>query len=235
MAIAFDTVASYPGAATGVSSATFTGPNITAGLTNSILIIGFGYFGSSITVNASSVTYNGSACTKIRRDNDGVGLASSELWYILNPTSGAHAIVITLAVGATNSGSDIPAGAICLSGVDQANPIDAQNGSVVSGTHTTHADSVTTVAANAWIVDVMQAAGTSFTANGSQNARYSNPSATFNGAAGSTLPVVTPAATSVGWSFSSTGSRTAHSAASFTPAASAAAPVGVTLSMMGVG
>lgn len=218
MAIAFDAVASYAPVGNTVSTASWT-HTVGAGLTNSILVICMGYFGSSTSTAATSVTYNGVAATKVRRDNDGAGAAASEIWYLLNPASGANTVSITLS-SVTIVSSDLPGGSVSLSGVDQANPLDSQAGSVSVGSHSSQSDNVTTVANNCWTVDVQQSSTTSFTVSGSQTQRWNNPN-TNCGTAGSTLGPISPAGvTAVGWSYSTVGNRTAHSVAAFKPAAS---------------
>lgn len=201
----------------------------TAGsLSSGILIVGVEYYETARSV--STITYAGtsSGCgsppcsfSKIRRDNNGAQNAASELWYILAPAAGANNIVITM--DAAMSVSRIAAASVSLACVSQGAP-EAQNGSVVTGTHTSHSISVTTAASNAWLVDTMsviEANTTGFTASGSQVARQTLSDGGLNIIGVSTLgPIATPASTAVDWSFPSVGTATAHSAASFAPSAS---------------
>ena len=61
----------------------------------------------------TGITYNGAALTKIRSDT--IGLITSELWYLLNPDTGAHNIIVSY----TGLNTDAQAGGISLTGVDQ--------------------------------------------------------------------------------------------------------------------
>jgi hypothetical protein len=75
---------------------------------NRILIVG----GDS---NISSVTYNGTQLTLLRRINSNNG-ASGSIWYFINPASGSHTISVT---GGTASGS------VSYSNIDIASPFGA--------------------------------------------------------------------------------------------------------------
>lgn len=212
-AVAYDNASSGQSAAA-ATSLTFS--HTTGSLTNGMIIVGASYFDATRSV--STITYNGVALTKIRRDNNGVQNAATELWYLLAPASGANNVVITMDA-AISGGSQLVGGAITLQGVIQNAP-EANTGSIALSTHTTHSDNITTVAANAWTVDAIGFTGgiPSFVAGGSQTARVNEQGASFNSIGMSTLPVVSPGSTAVSYSFASTTLATAHSVASVAPA-----------------
>jgi hypothetical protein len=211
-AIAFD--ATFSSSGTGVTL-TYT-HTVGAGLSNSILVVGVeGFFGPGNTV--SGITYNSVALTKIRSDNNGVNAAASDLWFLLSPAAGANSVVVTMSASVT-----IVAGSVSFSGVAQTGTIDAQTGSTVTGTHSSHSDTITTIADNAWIMDgvATSSAGGAPVAGGSQTQRWNVNITNFG--AGSTLGPVTPAgATAISWSFTSYTGASCHSVVSLTPAVAA--------------
>lgn len=224
-AISFDNATGATSSA-GASSLTFA-HTTGASLTDSVIVTGFTYYEPVVNgVSASTVTYAGNGLTKIRRDNNGTAQATSECWVGLAPTSGSNNVVITLNKALT-SPAVISAGAITLQGVNQSVTIDANTGGTVTGTHTAHSNNITTVADNAWVVDVLGYAGVTpgFSADGSQVSRWTQTSGGGAGtAAASTLGPITPAgSTAVGWHFNSTGSATVHSLCSLAPSGGAGA------------
>lgn len=222
MAIAFDNSNSAQ-SATNASTLSYS-LTVGAALANSKLVVGVIYY--LLSVSVQSITYNGVNLKPIRRDNNGAQNSASELWYLDGPASGANTVLVTL-TGVVGGSSIIASGAYSFSGVKAGSP-EAQNGSIVTGTHTAHSDSVTTLANNAWIVDCLaeNSGAVAPTANGSQ-AHVQTQTTTGNGCLGmSTLGPVTPAgSTSVGWTFASSGNATSHSAASFAPYADLTDPV----------
>ena len=131
---AFNTVAFNPAIDTGVdepevvydSSSLQSNDGTTASLTwqhttgsddNRILIVGTGTRGGA---SAIYVTYAGEFLEPITADMSN-GDVRSELWYLLNPPTGTHDLVIQFS-GIQNLG----AGAITYSGVDQEDPIYVQ-------------------------------------------------------------------------------------------------------------
>lgn len=123
-----------------------------------ILIVGINTAGGT---GISSVTYDGDqVLTQIRSDDNG-GSAHTSLWYLVNPRTGTKTIQITLL------GLDrVVAGGISLTGVDQTNPINANNGA--TGTSSAPSVSITTTTAETWIVDVVGTSGGSMTAGDGQ-------------------------------------------------------------------
>ena len=181
---------------------------IGSGLANSLLLVTVGSY-APVWSSVSSVTYGGVPLTRLRRDHNGVDGVYAEVWYRLAPAAGTQNIVVTLPTGVER----LYSGALAFSGVDQSNPVDAQTGSVVTGTHGSHADTVTTVTNNAWLVDAMSALGP-LTPGASQTARWSG------GAQGVSTrgPISPPGATTMSWSWPSSGLASAHSVIALRPA-----------------
>jgi hypothetical protein len=117
------------------------------GLTNSILLVGVSIPTGSGAVDASSVTFDGLPLTK-RVGAGASGQNEASIWYLLNPPSGTHTILVTLS--GTTSGKGPSAGAISLSHVDQASPLPTTAGNYGVGMPSL---SITTQYANSWTVD----------------------------------------------------------------------------------
>lgn len=217
MAIALDSSASAQ-SATNVSAMTYS-HTTGAGLQNSKLVVGVTYY--NLAVSASGITYNGVALTKVLRLNDASHNAATELWYLDSPAAGSHSVVVTM----TGSASRLFAGSYSLSGV-KSGAVDASAvGSVVIGTHSTHADNITTISAGDWVIDVLcvNAGTAAATASGSQTNVLSQTTTDATGALSmSTLGPKSPAGLqAMGWTFTSSANATAHSALALAPAPSA--------------
>ena len=143
--IAFDngtTLAAMQTAAVGSWSHTSTGSNL-------VLVCGVTYWHNDATLTVNGITYNGVALTKIRTDtHSGDNTKESDLWYLIGPATGSNTVEVTMN---KTAGNDWGAAVVSLTGVDQASPLDADNGA--SGDSTTISVSVTTVADNSWVVD----------------------------------------------------------------------------------
>jgi len=113
--ISFDDVSSFNG---NCDPCTFSHTVTSAG-GNRTLIVGISY-ASGATV--STVTYDSQPLTNIRSDEYS-GVVHSELWYIVDPSTGPN----TVAVDFSTSGN-VVIGAISFTGVDQDNPINVHNG-----------------------------------------------------------------------------------------------------------
>src|SRR3990167_8066727 len=109
---------------------------------NLILVVGISWFDNT---TISSITYAGNSLTNIRQDDNGTTIHSA-LYYILDPSTGSNAIVITF-----SGNTDARGGAISLTGVQQSSQPDANNGA--NGSDTTQTVDVTTVADNCWVID----------------------------------------------------------------------------------
>jgi hypothetical protein len=84
---------------------------------NRLLIVGVSINQSAASESVSTVTYNGTALTRIgavvRNDN-----VQAELWYLLAPIAGTHNVIVTL-----DAAAEFVAGAISFTGVDQTTPL----------------------------------------------------------------------------------------------------------------
>jgi len=166
----------------------------------------------------TSATFNSTeSLTKIRHDQQLNGVSwRTELWYRVAPTVTTANLVVNWdgppdqAIGVT---------VILLSGVNQSTPLDAQSGA--SGTGTTASATITTVAANTWIVDsVIGRDDAGLTVGAGQTARTDRmlePSGVNDGAGVSTVNGKAVAgAETMDWTQAS--NDWAISAASFAPA-----------------
>lgn len=133
---------SNSGAQTSVSSLSWT--HQVKG-SSRVLIVGISNW-QSPEVHATAVTYNGTAMTLIRLDQN-VAIDSSELWYLANPSTGANTLAITL----SGTAGGAAAGALTISGADTSNPIDNNTGT--TGTSSAPSNSITPVANNTLIID----------------------------------------------------------------------------------
>lgn len=142
MAIALDTDSvATPVSGTGTVTWTHT---MGAG-TNQVLIVGIQNFSSTLrTVNA--LTYNGVGMTLLKAANTG-SFDAGELWYLVNPTTGANTVSCTL----SGSASGISAGGMSFTGVDQTTPMDVVGGASQAGSGASISGSITTVTDLAWV------------------------------------------------------------------------------------
>lgn len=230
MAIAFDAKsnASFIAQSAGTVAHTCTGANLVLAVCSSVES-NVGPTNNPIT----GITYNSVALTKIRSDQR-VDSNRSEIWYLINPSTGANNIIVTY-TGLTEGGV---IGGISLTGVDQNSPLDANaggtthNGTLITGT-------ITTIAANAWVVDSVHGAASTGTLTGSasQTQRYEDVSAAHcRGGASTNGPIATPGTVGMTWTASASETEGVISIASFAPVASG--PTGVTpgfKTLMGAG
>ena len=95
MAIAFDNSSSGTGSGTSLTVA-----HTCAGSERILLVYVFsGYFGGGSGDRVTGVTYNGVAMTLIKKVNHGTGgNEENYLFYLLNPASGNHNIVVSASV-----------------------------------------------------------------------------------------------------------------------------------------
>ncbi len=177
-------------------------------------------------VAVSNIKYNNVALTKIRNDSVGANKARTEIWYLVNPSTGSNTVAVTLA-STLSASHGITAGAISFSGVDQTNPIDANTGNTDAVGSSSISDSITTVANNAWIVDVHASGSTDPTApiptspQTQDWAFASSTGSTDPGAGGSDRgPITPPASTAMAWTLGASR-KWAHSVASLKPSQTA--------------
>jgi len=96
---------------------------------NKFLIVGVAYDEASST-KVSNVSFGSQAFTRLNGTTPGGGGGSIEVWYLLNPDSGAKFIKVNMS-GAT---TPTAAGAVSYFGVDQSNPISASATSAATST-----------------------------------------------------------------------------------------------------
>ena len=132
--------------------------------TDKLLIVGISV-GDDTSVN--SLTYAGQGLTKIRADQVLANDRRSELWYLVNPTSGTANVEATL-----SKNEKVIFAAISFNDVHQSYPINVHNGAVDGSATTNPSLSLTTTANNALIVDVVSAEGGPMTHGGSQTERW---------------------------------------------------------------
>jgi hypothetical protein len=134
---------------------------------NAVLIVG-AVSRAALDANrpVAGVTYNGLALTRIRQDDEPVNNVYASLWYLVNPPTGAHTIIVTYGGVVTEAFG----GGASFTGVDQSAPIFANAGyaqpSVTNSTQTINS------VANGWVVDIQYAgADGAVTPASGQNAR----------------------------------------------------------------
>ncbi len=222
MAIAFDASSSGSSVINPPTSSSLTiSHTCGSGLQNTLLIVLAAYYGNPVSGNITSITYNGVGLTKIQRNNNGAQAASTEAWYLLNPSTGANNIVFNLSAG-IGAGTYLNGFGYSFSNTIQTSSvIEAQSSTpnVTTGTHSTMSTSVTTVAANAWLADVI-AVPNAATAGGSQtNVLNLNPGTAEDAAASLRGPILTPGSTAMSWSWTSSSVATAQTVISIAPIA----------------
>jgi pectate lyase len=214
-AIAFDAASRAATASTGQTSLTWS-HTVGAG-TDRMLVVGVAVEDAAAADAAvNGVTFNGSALTAVPNSlisGGGSGIIQTQLFYQLNPASGAHNVVVTFHGPVDGTSST----AVSLSGVAQGAPER-----VATKVDTSGADSIstaiTTATAGAWVVDVVGSGNSgSFTASSGQTERTDIAASGMTGAT-STKPMATAGATTLGWAHSG-ANRLAHSLASFAPSA----------------
>ena len=92
-----------------------------------LLIVAVGWVERNAGANASGITYDGQALTKIRSDDyepATAEIAGTELWYLKNPPSGAKSVVASFAGGS----GEVAVAAVTFASVNQTTPIGDHNG-----------------------------------------------------------------------------------------------------------
>ena len=193
MAITYDTTSTAINA-TDPTSLTWSHTTTTA--SNRILIVGTSTesdTGGHTAQTVSGITYNGVALTKVRSDY--ITDNGTELWYLVAPATGANNIVVTM----TAVVDGLFGAGFTFSGVDQANPIDANAGTTTTGTSISQA--LTTVATDAMIVNIVHHYNSAvvLTADANQTERFNTPTTGDNDQAGGTRLVTTPTSYTTSW------------------------------------
>jgi RHS repeat-associated protein len=140
------------------------------------------------TGTVTSASYNGVAMTKatnIRKDG-----MESEIWYVVNPASGAHTLSVTV-TGATDS---IKLSASTFTGVDQTTPYVASN--TATGESGNPSVSRTTTVANSLLVATLSRYSTT--------AATTNKTSLYNNATGETVGASSYQVTATTGSYSDT-------------------------------
>jgi hypothetical protein len=122
-----------------------------------------------------TVTANGRALTKVRRDirTDGGSAYGTEIWHLVNPASGTNTITVRWAGPLSEYGVG---SATSYAGVNQSAPIDAQSGG--GGIGTTIAATITTVVNHALVTDCVIGQGNGLNIGAGQTTkvdRYTSP------------------------------------------------------------
>lgn len=142
------------------SAGTSTTVEHTCSGTNRVLVVATAYVDASIV---SGVTYDGSAMTKAVERNDGDYL-NCQLWYIVNPSTGANDIVVT-----HSSSSTMKVLGVSFTGANTSDPVDV-TGSEANAAGTDPDLAVTTNNANSYLIDVFSAESATMSVGASQTA-----------------------------------------------------------------
>ena len=112
-----------------------------------VLLVSVTYRGSGLSVSA--VTYNGVGLTRIATDGPTSPAIQGDLWYLVNPATGANTVSVTFAGGTPTR---VVAHSISFTGVDQATPIGTA--AHANGSSTTPSATVSS-AAGELVVDAL--------------------------------------------------------------------------------
>ena len=166
-----------------------------------VLVVAFSLrnFGSSDPApEVNSVTYGGQSLTRIARENNIISSykMTSEMWYLLSPASGTHAIQAVFP-GVVEG---VAAGAISLYGVKQQAPEAVASASNYSNYAST---SLTTLTDGAWVLDSLAEHyyNSSVSADAGQTEFYQEVNKSDNFGSGSYKAVSTAGDTTSGWVF----------------------------------
>ncbi|HZR66755.1 MAG TPA: C25 family cysteine peptidase [Terriglobales bacterium] len=108
----------------------------TATGTNLVLVVGVSMNISQRTATTvSGITYNGVALTRAGVQNDSSNAVRTEIWYLINPGTGTHNVVVTENIGGILSTIGTVAGATTFTGADQTTPIRAFASNQSAGTN----------------------------------------------------------------------------------------------------
>jgi archaellum component FlaF (FlaF/FlaG flagellin family) len=201
--IMFDSATGFSGSCVLVLGCSFSHTVTTSG-SDRILIVGVNTASAALT----SVSYGGQAMTNIRSDNNGAS-AHTSLWYLKNPPTGTNTVTMLVSIV-----SNVAAGAISFTGVDQTTPIATHNGA--TGTSTTPSVSVTTSTDESWLVDVVGTVTGPMTTDVGQVERWDTVQTTTRGA-GSTEATSTTGTFTMAWTNEAGSNNWAISAAALKP------------------
>ncbi len=121
--VVVDATTSSSAELTGTGTRTLTFNHATANVGNRILIVGVAMnITNAPTTAVVGVTYRGVAMNFIGAHNDAGNTRRVEMWYLLNPSNGNRAVVVSVAIPVTQT-VGIVAGATTFDGVDQTVPL----------------------------------------------------------------------------------------------------------------
>src|SRR5262245_17612344 len=233
-AISFDAASRAATTSTGRTSLSWT--HAIGGGTDRILIVGVAIEDTATTdANITSVTFNGTALLPVpnsKRSGGGTGIIQTQLFYLLSGSLGATGSR-TITITTQGPVDGIAAGAVSLAGVAQSGPQNAATNVDTSGADSI-STSITSAAANSWIVDVVGSGNSgSFTAASGQTERVDVAASGMTGAM-STKPLTAAGATTLGWTHNG-ANRLAHSLASLAPSGNATTTFTLTTNVSGTG
>jgi pectate lyase len=217
-AITFDAASRAATTSTGRTSLSWS--HTIGGGVDRILVVGVAAEDATTAdANITSVTFGGTPLVAVpnsKRSGGGTGIIQTQFFYLLNASAGAagtRTIVVTMQ-GAVDG---ISAGGVSLAGVSQTAPQ-----SVATNVDTSGADSISTsitsAAANSWVVDVVGSGNSgSFTAGSGQTERWDIAASGMTGAM-STKALTTSGSTTMGQAHNG-ANRLAHSLVSLAPSA----------------
>jgi uncharacterized repeat protein (TIGR01451 family) len=197
---------------TGIAVTSLTWSHTVSNLANRVLIVGITAEDGS-TIQASSVTYNGTNLTQIASRSAGTSTYQNvSLWYLLAPSVGTANVVVTWSATMDQA----TAGSFVLYGIAQIAPEASGSSYSNSGATSTN---ITTVADSSYVVDMFgsgQDQGDLAPGSG-QTQRFINAAGSTTSGGGSTKIVGTAGTITMSWT--QTGiNRSAHVVASFAPA-----------------
>jgi uncharacterized repeat protein (TIGR01451 family) len=231
--VVVDSSSSSSGTLAGNGSPKLTFNHTTANTANRVLVVGVSINITNATAAAvTGITYNGTALTFVGAHNDAGNTRRVEMWYLLAPANGTHAVAVTVNIPAAVS-EGVVAGATTLTGVDQTIPL----GTFVSADGAAGGNSQVDVpgVVNGMVMDTLSTDGTQAVAMGPgtqaqqwnvNSANNTNPGVTGTASTRSGAPSVPVSETFSGTSNWSLG------AVSVNPTT---ADIGVTTSVSAVG
>jgi hypothetical protein len=213
---------------TAISTAsTFTAT--VAANSNRWLGVGCTYYSSAGTI--SSMTYAGTAMTKVGRFNDGTHAATVEIWKILAPSTGTNNVVVTWGSQPNFFGCS----AISLYAVNQSTDVDTSTSHIVTGTTISNPGTITTANAGEWILNWVLAAAT--VSAGSSQTNVQTLGIGGGGFVGSsaTGPFASPGSQAQTWTYASNGNASMEGLIALVPDTVTAAPTISSVSPTGAG
>lgn len=151
--------------------------------------------------NVSKITYNGATFTKAVSELSGTNNKRTEIWYLINPSTGANNVIVTL----TGSPSNLAyAGSVSFTGASQAdNVINRTISKNVTG-GANGSLTLNTTCNNAVLVNALTADNVSKAVDANDVLIFNNTAGAFSdGAAAYRLTTGGPNQYATGWTFTS--------------------------------